>query len=210
MLKTLITEPVNLFIAIALILLAFGIHMNGLPVVAQDILSKLSVMMTPLVLLFIGLAVKIKKQQFFEILSLLTLRAGLVFILAGVIVALRSTTTNEVLLLLAFGLSACSFWPFSHICVVDSLEVDKSEKTFNTNYAVAILALSFPLSTVLILGVLNSGQVFAYTPTVFMVGFLLLGLALIKPLLNFIKTKKATTTISVAKKINATRTEQVS
>ncbi|MEH6407880.1 MAG: permease, partial [Leeuwenhoekiella sp.] len=68
-----VAEPVNLFIAVALLLLAFGINMDSLPFVISDTLLRLSTLMTPLVLLFIGLAVKIRRKQFAQILSVLLL-----------------------------------------------------------------------------------------------------------------------------------------
>ncbi|MEO0571588.1 MAG: hypothetical protein AAF039_07760 [Bacteroidota bacterium] len=42
LLKTLVTEPVNIFIGVALILLVFGFNMESLPLVISDSLSKLS------------------------------------------------------------------------------------------------------------------------------------------------------------------------
>jgi len=175
LLKTLVTEPVNLFIAFALVLLTFGLNMQSLPFVISDTLSKLSLMMTPLVLLFIGLAVKIKKKQFLQILSLLLMRAGLVFLMTALFVALAGLSIqNEILLMLSFGLSACSFWPFAHLSLVGGLESGKKSKTFDSSYAISILALSFPLSTLLILGVLNSGSLLASASNTFLYGLLLL------------------------------------
>ncbi|MEC8833032.1 MAG: permease, partial [Bacteroidota bacterium] len=75
LIKAMISEPVNVFIAAALALLAFGLSMDSLPFFMSETLEKLSLIMTPLVLLFIGLAVKIKRTQFFQIFSLLSTRA---------------------------------------------------------------------------------------------------------------------------------------
>ncbi|MEM8507454.1 MAG: permease [Bacteroidota bacterium] len=190
LLKTLVTEPVNLFIAAALLLLLLGLNMQALPFVIGETLSKLSLMMTPLVLLFIGLAVKIKRKQFLEIFTLLSMRAGLVFLLSGIFVSISGLKIqNDVLLILAFGLSACSFWPYAHICLVDHLEVDKTEKTFNNGYAISILALSFPLSTILILGVLNSGTFFVRPTPIFLMGLTLVALGVLPSLLRFCRQK---------------------
>jgi hypothetical protein len=157
-----ISEPVNIFIVIALILVFLGLNLESLPFFLQDGLGRLSTLMTPLVLLFIGLAVKIKRKQLLTLLSLLLLRAGVVVLLSAIVVALSGIGPNDVLLLLCFGLSACSFWPFSHIALIEAKEVDrtKSQKTFNSTFAINILALSFPLSTLLILAVLTSGSTF--------------------------------------------------
>ncbi|UII77850.1 permease [Flagellimonas sp. HMM57] len=192
MLKAMVTEPVNLFIIAALFLLGFGFTMDTLPFFLSETLKKLSLIMTPLVLLFIGLAVKIKRKQFFQIFSLLCLRAGLVVLIVGLFVSISGIqVTNEILLLLSFGLSACSFWPYAHIAAVDSNEneIPEKKKTFHNNYAITILALSFPLSTLLILGVLNSGSFLASTPNIFVLAGLLLGTGIIFPLFNTINKR---------------------
>ena len=207
LLKTLVTEPVNLFIGAALVLLFFGFNMESLPFVISDSLAKLSLMMTPLVLLFIGLAVKIKKLQFAQILSLLLLRSGLVFLISSVFIFVSGLSVqSEILLMLSFGLSACSFWPFAHLSLVDGLEVDKKPKTFDSNYAVSILALSFPLSTVLILGVLNSGSLLGSPMNVFIAGILLCALGAVFPLLKAF-SKKASKLRLASTKIETAATE---
>lgn len=191
--KAMVSEPVNVFIGVALLLLAFGFHMDSLPFFLSETLEKLSLIMTPLVLLFIGLAVKIKKKQFFQIFSLLSTRAGLVLLLSGIfVVATRIEAKNDILLTIAFGLSACSFWPYAHIATVDSMEMDKKskKKTFSSDFGVAILALSFPLSTMLILATLNSGTFFVNPFNIFLVAFVLLGIGVAIPLVSGIKKKK--------------------
>ncbi|WP_047247041.1 AEC family transporter [Maribacter thermophilus] len=175
-----ISEPVNIFIVIALILVFFGFNMESLPLFISDTITRLSVIMTPLVLLFIGLAVKIKKQQIYKIFSLLFLRAGFVAMLSGIFVVMANITVQQdILVLLCFGLSACSFWPFSHISVVDAQEkgIKKKKKTFNSTFGVNILALSFPLSTIFILAILSSGELFSNGYTIMALGsiFLLVG-----------------------------------
>lgn len=190
LLKAMISEPVNIFIAVALVLLGFGLNMDSLPFVISETLQKLSLIMTPLVLLFIGLAVKIKRKQFVQIFSLLSLRAGLVFMICGLFVLLTGLQAqNEILLLLAFGLSACSFWPFAHISAIDALEKDSKakKKTFHNNYAISILALSFPLSTLLILGVLNTGTVVTVLPNIFLIAVILGTLGFSVPLFSWLK-----------------------
>jgi len=83
LLKRFISEPVNLFISAALLLLALGIDFSSLPLVLQDTLGRLGGIMTPLVLLFIGLSVKIKREQFRALFALLSLRAASVFLLVA-------------------------------------------------------------------------------------------------------------------------------
>ncbi len=211
LLKVMVSEPVNLFIIAALALLAFGFNMTSLPFVISETLLKLSLIMTPLVLLFIGLAVKVKRKQFVQIFSLLSLRAGLVFFISGIFVLISGIqANNEVLLLLAFGLSACSFWPYAHISSIDSLETDGNSKkrTFNNNYAISILALSFPLSTLLILGVLNSGALFIQMPNIFIVSAVLSLIGLISPI--WFRLKKALKEHkTLSSKLNSARAEHI-
>lgn len=211
LIKAMISEPVNVFIAAALVLLAFGLHMDSLPFFLSETLEKLSLIMTPLVLLFIGLAVKIKRKQFFQIFSLLCTRAGLVLLITGIFVTIAGIEArNEILLTMAFGLSACSFWPYAHIAAVESLEMDKKSKrrTFSSDFGVAILALSFPLSTMLILATLNSGAFFVNPFNIFMIAIALLGVGLIIPLCSGISKKKWSEQKLIDHEINATATEK--
>ncbi|MFT5940896.1 MAG: putative permease [Sediminicola sp.] len=174
---TMISEPVNIFITIALLLVFLGISFESLPFFLSETLSRLSFIMTPLVLLFIGLAVHIKKKQFSKLISLMLLRAGVVALFCGMIASIaKITPSNDLLLLLSFGLSACSFWPFAHISAVDSLEkkIAIGKKTFNPNFGINILALSFPFSTIIILVILSSGNTFASIGAIFLLGIGLL------------------------------------
>ncbi|MBO0330784.1 AEC family transporter [[Muricauda] lutisoli] len=193
LIKAMISEPVNVFIGAALVLLAFGLSMDSLPFFMSETLEKLSLIMTPLVLLFIGLAVKIKRKQFFQIFSLLCTRAALVLLISGIFVTVAGVEArNEILLTMAFGLSACSFWPYAHIAAVDSMEMDKKSKkrTFSSDFGVAILALSFPLSTMLILATLNSGSFFVNPLHIFLVAIVLLAVGFAIPLISGVSKKK--------------------
>lgn len=211
LIKAMISEPVNVFIGAALILLAFGLHMDSLPFFLSETLEKLSLIMTPLVLLFIGLAVKIKRKQFFQIFSLLCTRAGLVLLISGIFVTLTGIEArNEILLTIAFGLSACSFWPYAHIAAVDSMEMDKKskKKTFSSDFGVAILALSFPLSTMLILATLNSGSFFVNPFNIFMIAVVLLVVGFSIPLISGVNKKKWSEQKLIDHEINSAATEK--
>lgn len=189
-----VSEPVNIFILVALVLLSFGLHMESLPFIVSESLSRLSLLMTPLVLLFIGLSVKIKKRQFAQIISVLLLRAGIVVLLGiGLISIANITIAQDRLLLLAFGLSACSFWPFAHIAAVDAQEkrVLNFRKTFNQNFAINILAISFPLSVVLILGILSAGTLFANIDTMLLLATALITGGLVYPGFMLLVKKKS-------------------
>lgn len=180
--KVLISEPVNLFIIAALILLSFGYHLENLPVIFSETLKRLSLLMTPLVLLFIGLAVSIKKGQFSKIFSMLLLRAGVVVLISSIFIAVGKIDFGpDRLIILAFSLSACSFWPFAHIAAVGSREKKEAKtfKTFSNTLAINILALSFPLSIVLILGMFTVGNSITQLPVLFAVSaaFIFCGMA---------------------------------
>lgn len=119
------SEPVNLFIITALVVIGFGVRMNTLPVVASNVLQRLSLLMTPLVLLYIGLAIKVQHKQFMQIALILLLRGGFVMLFSGIFVLISGIGVVEyILLILAFSLSASSFWPFAHISVVAEMEVN--------------------------------------------------------------------------------------
>ncbi len=211
LIKAMLSEPVNVFIGAALVLLGFGLSMDSLPFFMSETLEKLSSIMTPLVLLFIGLAVKIKRKQFFQIFSLLCTRAGLVLLISGIFVTVAGIETrNEILLTMAFGLSACSFWPYAHIAAVDSMEMDKKskKKTFSSDFGVAILALSFPLSTILILATLNSGSFFVNPFNIFMMAVVLLTVGFAIPLTNVVGKKKWSEQKLIDPKINSAATEK--
>ena len=201
---------VSFHLKLTLVLLIFGFTMDTLPVLFSDILTKLSLIMTPLVLLFIGLGIKLKRKQFFQVFSMLSMRAGLVFLLSGVFILFTGLQSIEsLLLLLAFGLSSCSFWPYAHISTVEHLEVgDNHKRTFDSDFALNILALSFPLSTILILGVLNTGTLFVSNINVFLIGGTLLGIGLIYPILNGISKKVVLPKVSKSK-IERTAPEHV-
>lgn len=191
LLKTLLYEPVNLFIITALILVSFGITLESIPNYLSITITRLSYIMTPLVLIFIGLAVKIKKQQFFQLFSLLVLRAGFTLLLiASIVVFTDITIKKDILVMIAFSLSACSFWPFAHISAVNLKEKKENtlERTFNTNFALSILALSLPISVLLILGILTAGNTFTDIKNLFILGGILFAIGLLYPLFLKIKT----------------------
>lgn len=168
LLLSLVQEPVNLVIVSALVLLGLGLNLNALPAFLQDSVLRMSALMTPMVLLFIGMAVRFKGQEFVMIGKLLCWRSGFAFLLSAALVALLPAASAPLLLLaVAFPQSACSFWPFAHMSAVAHLEEAeiKEEKgpsaTFNLDLALNVLALSLPFSTVLILAIFSMGSFFA-------------------------------------------------
>lgn len=188
--KTMLFEPVNLFIIVALFFVFFGINNSNLPIFIQEILNRLSNIMTPLVLIFIGLSVKIEKKQFAQIFSMLMLRASItIFTIACLLTIYKVGIKGDILFYITFGLSACSFWPFAHICNVASKEADISEnkKTFNMDFALAILALSLPISVILILSILTAGDTFADFNNLLLLALTLFALGIITPLYKWSK-----------------------
>lgn len=111
---SLLKEPINMVIIVGLLLLSFGLNMESLPVFLQNTIGSLKTLMTPLILLFIGMAVRIKSGEFGMILSLLARRAGITFLLSSLVVFLFPAMSPAlILLLVVFPQSSCSFWPFA-------------------------------------------------------------------------------------------------
>jgi hypothetical protein len=147
------------------------------------------------VLIFIGLAVKIKKKQFFQLFSLLLLRASFTLLfIAGIIFFADISIKNDILVLIAFSLSACSFWPFAHISAIHFKEKKENtkEKTFDINFALSILALSLPISVFLILGILTAGETFTNINNILILGGCLCGIGVLYPVFTKIKKEEFT------------------
>lgn len=188
--KTLLYEPVNLFIFLALTLVSFGVTLEKLPNFLSTTLLRISGIMTPLVLLFIGLAVKLKKKQFFELFSLLILRASLgLLLVCGIVALVDIKAQNTILLMVAFSLSACSFWPFAHISSINFKESkeDKCNRTFDTNFSLSILALSLPISVLLILGILSANDTFTSISNILWLSAMLFIVGIFYPILKKVK-----------------------
>lgn len=171
---SLLNEPINMVIIVAFFLLGFGLNLSSLPQFLGSTITSMSVLMTPLVLLFIGLAVRIKLKEFGQILFLLIQRSGITFLISAVLIyLLPGLTPALILLLIVFPQSSCSFWPFAHMSMVSSLEEkDKPPRpTFNINFAVSVLACSLPFSTVLIISIFTFGETFTNPDVLLAIGF---------------------------------------
>lgn len=163
LLLSMINEPINMVIILALVLLGLGYNLSSFPPFMEATILRISAMMAPLVLLFIGLAVKIKWKEFNLIFRLLVWRAGVTFLISGTLIFLvPSITPALALLAIVFPQSSCSFWPFAHMTAVDNMEKKNNamRKTFNTDFAVSVLACSLPFSTILILTVFSLPEFF--------------------------------------------------
>ena len=179
LLLNLIKEPINIIIVTAIVLLSLGLNYKSLPSVVADLFDKTSAMMTPLVLLFIGLAVQLKEGNKRLVASILLFRAGLTMLFSSMLIALIGITEpTMVLLAIVLPLSSASFWPFAHLSAFnlreETLGLTKERRTFNMQLSVLVLAFSLPFSTLLILGILSTGTFFAHLPTLVITGLLLI------------------------------------
>ncbi len=189
LLLSLFKEPINLIMIVALVLLGLGYNYKAMPSVVSDLFDKASAMMTPLVLIYIGLAVQLKKGNKRLVFSILAFRAGITLLFSSLIIKLlHITDPTMVLIAIAIPQSSASFWPFAHISAFsnkeEGLSLPKEKRTFDLELAVLILAFSLPFSTLLILGILSSGKLFV-SPTVSVsAGFILILIGLIPNLLG--------------------------
>ncbi|MEM1136260.1 MAG: permease [Bacteroidota bacterium] len=192
---SLVREPVNMVIITALLLLSLGLNLDSLPYFLQNAAGRLSAMMTPLILLFIGLAVRVQRGQLKTILSLLVWRSGIAFAAsAGLIFVLPEATPAAVLLLaVAFPQSSASFWPFAHISAVSSLEdasTPEGGHTFDRDLALAVLAFSLPFSTIIILTICSVGGAFFVSPlNLLATGFILIASGALPFIIDKLKEK---------------------
>ncbi len=187
---SLINEPINIVIVLTLVLLGLGIHMDNLPVFLSSAISNLSNLMTPLVLLYIGIAVVFNWKQIQKIAGLLLLRSGLTFILSGALIFFApSLSYMAILVIIVFPQSAISFWPFAHMSAITAMEqkLEKREKrTFDLELAVNILAVSLPFSTAVMLIVFSFGKTFTSPSFVITLGLVLICLGSVKAILNWV------------------------
>lgn len=181
LLVSLVNEPVNIVIVVALVMLGLGLNFKSLPEFAQLSIDRLSMMMTPLILLFIGISIKLTWQQLKTIFSFLFFRSSIAFALSGALLYfIPVPDLSTALLIVVFPQSACSFWPFSHMAAVAALEQKStfSGRTFDLEFAMNVLACSMPFSVILILMVYTTGSFFAAPSTIFISSAVLLAMAI--------------------------------
>ncbi|MFK7811098.1 MAG: permease [Maribacter sp.] len=194
---SMLNEPINLVIITALVLLGFGLSLSSFPGFMENTITKMSLIMTPLVLLFIGMAVRIKSKEFSLIFSLLIRRAGITFALTSIIVFLYPTIgASLILLLVVFPQSACSFWPFAHMSAVSAMEEkdEQSKPTFDIDFGVNLLACSLPFSTILIMGIFSFNEVFVDPWVLFIAAPVMIGISFVPILINKLKNIKPSKT----------------
>lgn len=181
LLISLVQEPVNLMIVAAMVLLALGMNISSLPIFLQDTVGRMSGLMTPVILLFIGMAVTFRWAHMRMIFSLLAIRSGFAFLLSALLAFLMPEMAPAMILLaVVFPQSAASFWPYAHMAAVDRMEENPvAGKTFDTELALTVLACSLPFSTILILAVCSAGTIFANPYTLLLAAALMFVLAIL-------------------------------
>ncbi|RAJ09137.1 AEC family transporter [Arenibacter echinorum] len=187
---SMLNEPINLVIIVAMVLLGFGLTLSSFPEFLGNTIVQMSLIMTPLVLLFIGMAVRIKFREFGFIFSLLMRRAGITFLLSAIFVFLfPALAAPMILFIVVFPQSACSFWPFAHMSAVSTLEEKDEQKkpTFDINFAVNILACSMPFSTILIISIFSFSEFFVSPVVLTVTGIIMLAVTYIPYLVSKLK-----------------------
>jgi predicted permease len=193
-LLSLVNEPVNMVIVAAIIMLALGLSYSFFPAFVRDSVDKISLLMTPMILLFIGISIKLTWHQVRTIFSFLFFRSSIAFLISGVLLAIVPITDVATLLLVVvFPQSACSFWPYSHMVVVNSLE-DKAARdkprVFDLDFAMNVLACSMPFSVILILLIYNTGTFFIGISNVFVIAAICLLLAVAPFLTSMLRVQR--------------------
>lgn len=204
-------EPVNLAMVFALLLVGVGIHFQDLPIFISDPIVMLSALMTPIVLLFIGVTVRCNWRQVRLIFGLMLFRAGVTFLISGaVIFAMPNLSPTVTILAVVFPQSAVSFWPLAHISAVSVMERDTGNSvlsTFNLQLAINVLAISLPFSVVIILTVLSLSDFFVQVTNLLTTGSVLLSLAIVPVVLYRLRTKSKANSLSKNSGFAAAREE---
>lgn len=201
LLLTLVREPVNIVLIFALFFLSIGWHMDNLPAFIQDVVLKIGAIMTPLVLLYIGISVQPRWAELRMIGGLLLLRAGLTLLISGIFLSIApAMSPAAAILAVVFPQSAVSFWPFAHIAAVHGLESEKkgrdvgcnvsTNRIFNPGLALNFIALSLPFSTLFILLICTIGVPATQPISLGFAGILMVSVALLPPLLRRIRLPK--------------------
>lgn len=159
----LIKEPINIAMIVAVTMVSIGLKLDSLPLFVTDSIEKLSVIMTPIVLIFIGLSVKLRKDDFIFLAQALLWRSGFSFLLSSLTLSFLPVGIPSyiIILLVVLPQSACSFWPFAHMSAITTLQQKSSGRSlFKLDFAVNLLALSLPFSTLLSLAIFTNESYF--------------------------------------------------
>ncbi|MEM9932394.1 MAG: permease [Bacteroidota bacterium] len=194
LLISLIKEPINMVLVVGIAFLAIGWNLASLPPFIQQSVQWMSNLMTPMILLFIGLAVKVRKGDFNKIICMLFLRSGFAFLLSAAAISIipGGVSPLAALVIVCFPQSSTSFWPFAHMAAVQEMEGKNPEKprTFNLELALTVLAFSLPFSTITIMSVCSAGNFFVSPLSGLITGIVLIMLGSLPPALKFFQKKK--------------------
>ncbi|WP_206753838.1 hypothetical protein [Leptolyngbya sp. FACHB-17] len=173
----LLSEPVNLAIVLGVILATSGIKSVSLPVAVLDTIQKLALCATPLILVYVGISLNLKSLRLGTILMVLLARAGAGFLLSAAAIALIRPTSEITMLMIAVPQASCSLWSLLHGTRINQQSSEKNQKLFfDTEFATALLAMSFPFSIAVLLIVFSSGSFFSSTVHLGLIGIALLGI----------------------------------
>lgn len=155
--KSLIAEPVNIVILVAVTMLCFGINYEVFPSFMKLTIDRISFIMTPLVMIFIGLSVKLNWQQIRAIIAVLISRSAIAFLVSAALIwTLQINDPVMRMFIVLFPQSSCSFWPFAHMSAVN--QKTSATPVFNLGLGLNILAVSLPFSIIVILSLATYGE----------------------------------------------------
>ncbi len=193
----LLNEPMNLAILLGLFLVIF--HLNtAVPTLALEAVKKLAACGTPLILFFVGVSLQIQGLELKTIATVLLLRSGLGFWFSAVAIALIHPSSGINFLLIAILPQAgLSVWPLIYASQINTQEIQQMQgenlrrtTTFDTEFALGLLAMSIPFSICIILFVLCQGSFFTNPKNLCLIGILALLAALFVQFgWEFIKSK---------------------
>ena len=152
-------QPINFTLIVALSASLLGYRLDSLPSYFQDSLLYLRNLLTPCILIFIGLAVKVQGKEFQLILGLLLWRSGMAFTISAIALTLFDFNFATMLLIVAFPQSSCSFLPYAQMSVFYEFD-RRRRKVFNPDLALSLLAFSLPFSSFTIVSIYSIGGFF--------------------------------------------------
>ncbi len=159
-LRDVLLQPINFTLIVALSASLLGYRLEALPTYFQDSLLYLRNLLTPCILIFIGLAVRVKGKEFQLILGLLLWRSGIAFIISAIAIAtLNLSSIATIMLIVAFPQSSCNFLPYTQMSVFYEFD-RRRRKVFNPDLALSLLAISLPFSSMTIVAVYSVGDFF--------------------------------------------------
>ena len=153
-------QPINFTLIVALTASLLGYRLDALPTYFQDSLLYLRNLLTPCILIFVGLAVRVKGKEFQLIFGLLLWRSGMAFLISAIAIHfLHFNSVAITMLVVAFPQSSCSFIPYAQMSVFYEFD-RRRRKVFNPDLALSLLAISLPFSSMAIVSIYSVGDFF--------------------------------------------------